>query len=193
MKRARALASLAVFALSPVLAAAPAPSPNLPPKATTTPAPAPGATPAPTPQNPPPGPGKPAPNPKQPDDWTEARKMFEQLSPDQQKRFLDNLDQWKAMSPEEQELFRDRDLIRREKIALEIQDSITKSGLKLDDDQREVYALRYTQERRKIEEELHKEMDKKRAAMVSDMLARLKIEFVPTPTPTPGSKPAQAK
>ena len=119
--------------------------------------------------------------------------MFEQLSPDQQKRFLDNLDQWKAMSPEEQELYRDRDLIRREKIAVEIQDAITKSGLKLDDDQREVYALRYTQERRKIEEELHKEMDQKRNGMVNDMLSRLKLEFAPTPPPGQSGKPTPAK
>ena len=87
------------------------------------------------------------------------------------------------MPPEEQELFRDRELFRREKIAQEIQQAIIKSGLRLDDDQREVYALRYTQERRKIEEALRKEMDQKRQWMVGDMLARLKIEFAPTPAP----------
>ncbi len=89
------------------------------------------------------------------------------------------------MSPEEQELFRDRELFRRQKIAAEIQDALGKSGLHLDDDQREVYVLRYTQERRKIEEELHKEMDHKRQLMVSDLLARLKVEFSATPTPGP--------
>ncbi len=87
------------------------------------------------------------------------------------------------MTPEEQELFRDRELFRREKIAEEIQDALNKSGLKLDDDQREVYALRYTQERRKIEEALRKEMDQKRQLMVGDMLSRLKIEFSGTPAP----------
>jgi len=94
------------------------------------------------------------------------------------------------MSPEEQELFRDRELFRREKIAVEIQDAIGKSGLHLDNDQREVYVLRYTQERRKIEEALHKEMDAQRESMVSAMLARLKLEFASTPSPSPTDKPA---
>ena len=87
------------------------------------------------------------------------------------------------MPAEERELFRDRELFRREKIAKEIQDAINKSGLHFNDDQREVYALRYTQERRKIEEALRKEMDQKRQSMVGEMLTRLKVEFLATPTP----------
>jgi len=133
------------------------------------------------------------PKPAKPDEWTQARRLFEQLSPDQQKKFLENLDQWKSMPPEEQELFRDRELFRREKVAQEIQEAITKSNLRLDNDQREVYALRYTQERRKIEEALRKEMDQKRQSMVNDMLTRLKVEFAPTPTPPPPApKPTTA-
>jgi hypothetical protein len=124
-----------------------------------------------------------------PDEWTQASRVFEQLSPDQKTKFLENLDQWKAMSPEEQELFRDRELFRRQKIASEIQDALGKSGLHLDDDQREVYVLRYTQERRKIEEELRKETDHKRQLMVADMLARLKVEFSGTPVPAPSAQP----
>jgi hypothetical protein len=189
-------AALAAFAFSPAMLANPSPTPTATPAVTPAP-----ARPTPTPAKPAqarPTPGKPAPQaaskPKQQqDEWNETRRMFEQLSPDQQKRFLDNLDQWKTMSPEEQELFRDQDLIRREKIALEIQDAINKSGLKLDEDQREVYALRYTQERRKIEEELRKEMDQKRNGMVSEMLSRLKIEFAATPTPNGKNNPGQAK
>jgi dsDNA-binding SOS-regulon protein len=124
-----------------------------------------------------------------PAEWTEASRMFEQLTPDQKNKFLENLDQWKAMSPEEQELFRDRELFRRQKIASEIQDALGKSGLHLDDDQREVYVLRYTQERRKIEEALRKEMDHQRQVMVADMLARLKVEFSSTPAPAPTTPP----
>jgi hypothetical protein len=174
------LASL--FALLPALrtaSGAPTPSP-----APVRPAPAPRAAPLSVPPTPPPAahPSPTAPpKPPKPDEWTEARHLFEQLSPDQKNKFLDNLDQWKAMSPEEQELFRDRELFRREKIAQEIKEAINKSGLKLDDDQREVFALRYTQERRKIEEALHKEMDQKRQSMVGDMLSRLKVEFTGTP------------
>jgi hypothetical protein len=160
------------------LPATPAPSAT-PARTPILPTPAPAARPSPTAQ----------PKPPKPDEWTEARHLFEQLSSDQKNKFLDNLDQWKAMSPEEQELFRDRELFRREKIAEEIQDAINKSGLKLDDDQREVFALRYTQERRKIEEALRKEMDRKRQSMVGDMLSRLKIEFSSAPPPPEKAAP----
>ena len=145
-------------------------------------------TPSPSPDASPVAKSSSSPKPKtlNPDAWAEARSIFEQFTPDQQKKFLDNLDQWKAMSPEEQELYRDRELFRREKIAEEIQDAITKSGLKLDDDQRAVFALRYTQERRKIEEALRKEMDAERQTMVNDMMGRLKLEFsTTTPIPMP--------
>jgi len=114
-------------------------------------------------------------------EWADAHRVFEQLLPDQQKKFLDNLEAWKAMSPEEQELYRDRELFHRQKITAEIQDAMTKSGLQLDDDQREVFTLRYTQERRKIEEALRKDIDRKRQLMVADMLTRLKGEFATPP------------
>jgi hypothetical protein len=166
LTRAALLAALLPALRSASAAPTPSPSPVTPPPGPALPAPA--AHPSPTPQ------------PK-PDQWTEARRLFEQLPLDQQKKFLDNLNQWKAMSPEEQELLRDRELFRREKIAQEIQEAIDNSGLRLDNDQREVYALRYTQERRKIEEAIREETDAKRQAMVSDMLARLKLEFSPTP------------
>jgi hypothetical protein len=178
----------------------PSPSPSVcavaTPTPTATPKPTPSATATPSPSVSPTAP-PPAPKPTKSDDWTQTRHAFEQLSPDQQKKFIDNLSQWKAMTPEEQELFRDRELFRNARIAQEIQTAINRSGLHLDDDEREVYALRYTQERRKIEEALRKEMDQKRASMVNDMLGKLKQEFGPlsaapppppkaTPTPTPG-------
>ncbi len=155
--------------------------------------PAESPTPSPTPAGSTAAQASPSSTPKakssKPDEWTEASRIFEQLSPDQKTKFLDNLEQWKNMSPEERELFRDRELFRREKIAQEIQDSLTKTGLHLDSDQREVFALRYTQERRKIEESLHKEMDHVRQIRVTDMLSRLKLEFSSTPTPEPTASP----
>ncbi len=163
-------AAFALLALLPAFGAAPTASPTPPlPNAgpDVAPAPTPAVRPSPTAQ----------PKPPKPDQWAEARRVFEQLSPDQKNKFLDNLDQWKAMSPEQQELYRDRELFRREKIAQEIQEAINKSGLHLDDDQREVYALRYTQERRKIEEAIRKDIDRKRQSMVGDMVTRLKAEF----------------
>ena len=149
------------------------------------PSPSPGPGPKPlkaAPVSHPPRPPAPQPDagkskPQNPDEWNEARRLFDQLSPDQKKKFIDNLDQWKSMPRYEQDLLRDRELYRNQKMAQEIQDALNKSGLRLSEDQREVYALRYTQERRKIEDALRREMDQKRQTMVSDMLDRLKVEF----------------
>jgi len=194
LTQAAAFAAVAsLFCLAPALSnatvAMATPSPAVPtPNASPTPSPTPTSQGSQPPQASPAAKLKTA----KPDEWTQARRVFEQLSLDQQKKFLDNLDQWKSLSPEAQELFRDRELFRREKIALEIQDAITKTGLHLDSDQAEVYALRYTQERRKIEETLHKEMDQKRQVMLAELLGRLKTEFAhtPTPAPKPGGSPS---
>lgn len=94
------------------------------------------------------------------------------------------------MSPEERQALILREKNRRDKAAQEIEDAIKKSGLQLDKDRREVYALRYTQERRKIEEQLRKDMEEKRKPLVSDMVERLKVEFQPTPSPSPSPAPA---
>jgi hypothetical protein len=145
------------------------------------PSPAPTASPSPASSPDPTAKASPSASPAKLDEWIAAHQVFEQMSPDAQKKFLDNLEQWRAMSPEEQELYRDREIFRNQHIGQEINDAITKSGLKLDDDEREVFALRYTQERRKIEESLHKEIDAQRQAMITDMLARLKAEFSGTP------------
>lgn len=105
----------------------------------------------------------------------------------------ENFERWKKMPPEERDAMRGREQFRREKIAQEIDESIRKSGLHLDADHREVYALRYTQERRKIEEQLRREMEAKRRPMMRDMLERLKGEFSHTtaaaPSPSPAASP----
>lgn len=190
------VASPAPAASSPSPSPTPTP-PGAAPKATPAPQPKssptpPGKPPTPAPAKAPQPPSKPPqPNPTFPPaqpgkgDTADVQRWFNQLSPGDQKKFVDNLLQWRSMSPEEQELLRDRDLIRREKIAEEIQDAIAKSGLYLDEDQKEVYQLRYTQERRKIEDAIRKQTDAMRATMLNEMLARLKAEFANAPTPAP--------
>lgn len=97
------------------------------------------------------------------------------------------------MTPQERNALRDREAFRRQKIFQEIDKSITESGLQLDKDAREMYMLRYTQERRKIEEKLQKELEEKRKPLLEDMNARLKAEFkamTPKPSPSPASSEA---
>jgi len=81
------------------------------------------------------------------------------------------------MTPEEKNALRDREAFRRQKILQEIDKSITESGLQLDQDTRQMYVLRYSQERRKIEEKLQKDLEEKRKPLLEDMNNRLKEEF----------------
>ena len=183
------LIALSAAGMSRLLAQEPAASPAF------SPSPAPKIAPAPSSQKP--SPVAPLDKPwKKPDQFEEGRRFFEQLSPDQKKRVAENFDRWKNMPPEERDSMRDREHLRREKMAQEIEDSIHKSGLQLDADHREVYALRYAQERRKIEEQLRKEMESKRRPMMRDMLEHLKNEFShfgatpsPSASPSPSAKP----
>ncbi|MEA3188970.1 MAG: hypothetical protein QOD99_2800 [Chthoniobacter sp.] len=133
---------------------------------------------------------KPWAQPKKPDEFEDARRIFEKLSPAERQRFRENLQLWKNLPPAEQAALRDQEQTRRAKIAAEIDESVRKSGLQLDEDRRQVYALRYAQERRKIERQLRQEMETKRGPMMQNMLARLKSEFnLPAPSPTPVSTP----
>ena len=111
------------------------------------------------------------------------KKWIDQMSPDERQRFQDNWKRWKEMGDDERKNWQQRAMDERERVKKIIDDTISKLGLNLDADQREVFVLRYRQERRKIEEQLRKEFDDRREAEVNGMLQRLKAEF---------SKPAAA-
>jgi len=116
------------------------------------------------------------------------KKRLEQMSPEDRQHFQENWQRWKQMGANEQKDWQNRAKDDRERMKKVIDDAIQKTGLKLDDDQREVFVLRYRQERRKIEEQLHQEMDAKRESEIADMLQRLKSEFsTPKPTPAPAA------
>lgn len=128
--------------------------------------------------------------PKRIDDFEEARRIFEQLTPEQRQRLRDNFERWAKLPPDERDTLRDQEQVRREKIAREMEETIKKTGLNLDPDRRQVFALRYAQERRKIEEQIRKEAEAKRQPMMRDMIERLKNEFKNNPaasSPTPSS------
>ena len=59
----------------------------------------------------------------------------------------------------------------------DVERAVRESGLTLTPAQREAFARRYAEERRKIEEQLRRESEEKRKPLVRDMVARLKEEF----------------
>jgi hypothetical protein len=122
-------------------------------------------------------------------EFQQVQRFFDQMSPDERQRFAENLKRWQGLPPSEKQYLKQQEDFRQGKIAQEIACAIQQSGLQLDQDRQEVYALRYTQERRKVEQRLRKEMEERRKPLLADMMRRLKIEFSESSS---GSTPALA-
>ena len=111
-----------------------------------------------------------------------VRKAIDALTPEQRQRFSENLMRWSQLPPEEKKSLRDREEVRKKFMTQELDTAIAESGLQLDGDRREQFMKRYGEERRKIEEQLRKEMGEKRKPLLIELIARLKAEFsAPTP------------
>lgn len=140
--------------------------------------------------------------------FNNVRKAIEALTPEQRKRFEENVQRWSNLSPEEKKALSDRDTFRRKKIAEDIDAALKDAGLSLDGERRELFAKRYGEERHKIEEQIRKEIDQKREPLLKEIIAKLKLEFAngggpvgttpagnsekrPDPTPQPDSSPPQ--
>ena len=106
-----------------------------------------------------------------------VRRALEALTPEQRQRFIENLKRWSTLPPEEKKALADREGFRRKKIAEEIDLAIGNTGLTLEGERRAHFARRYAEERRKVEEQLRKELEEKREPLLKDILARLKAEF----------------
>ena len=117
-----------------------------------------------------------------------VRKAIEALTPEQRKRFQENFQRWSNLSPEEKKSLADRETFRRKKMAEDIDAALKDAGLELDAERRELFARRYGEERHKIEEQLHKELDEKRQPQIKEVIAKLKAEFS-TAAPSPGGAP----
>jgi Protein of unknown function (DUF3106) len=106
-----------------------------------------------------------------------VRRAIESLSPEQRKRFGENMMRWSNLSPEEKKALRDSEAVRQKYIEQEVNMAIAASGLRLEGERRVQFVKRFTEERRKIEEQLRQDMMEKRKPMVRELIGRLKTEF----------------
>jgi hypothetical protein len=118
-----------------------------------------------------------------------VRKALEALTPEQRKRFQENLVRWANLPPEEKKALRDKEEVRKKMVEQETDAAIQESGLQLDGDRREQFIKRYGEGRRLIEEQLRKEMAEKRKPLIHDLLSRLRTEFSTEGTPPPSTSP----
>ena len=136
------------------------------------------------------GPRRPNAGPMSPE-FQNARRALEALTPEQRQRFIENFKRWSNLPPEEKKVLADRESIRRKKIAEEVNQALAETGLDLKGERRMFFAKRYGEERRKIEEQLRKEMEEKRKPLIKEVIARLKEEFSTAPLAVPARNTPQ--
>src|SRR5881227_2614817 len=71
-------------------------------------------------------------------------------------------ERWQAMSPEERNVMRQRENLRRETIRRETEAAVRDSGLHLSPQERAQFESRYIQERRKVEQTLRQQIEAER-------------------------------
>jgi hypothetical protein len=115
------------------------------------------------------------------------RERWLALPPAAQQRFRQNAERWMRMSPEERNIMRDREKIRRERIKRETEAALRDSGLHLSPQEQALFESRYIQERQKMEHALRQQIDVEREQELSGLIQQLKKEF---PSKQPVAKPS---
>lgn len=110
-------------------------------------------------------------------EFENVQRAIDALTPEQRRRFQENFARWVNLSPEDKRVLRDQNELRRKRMRQDIDKAIRDSGLQLDATQRELFAKRYTEERRKLEEQLRREMQEKRQPGLREIVGKLKEEF----------------
>lgn len=114
------------------------------------------------------------------------------LTPAQRKRFEENFIRWANLAPDEKKALLDREQLRKRMMEKEVEMALQESGLQLAGERRQVFVQRYSEERRKIEEQLRKETNEKRKPLVRELIGRLQTEFSAAPVTAPAAvAPAQ--
>ena len=109
------------------------------------------------------------------------------MSPEEREAFKRNLHLWQQLPPEQRQAMHQ---LINERNREEISNALRESGMQLSDDQRELFALRYLQERRKLEREIQEQANAERARRLPEILRQLKSEFAPEKArTTPGASP----
>jgi hypothetical protein len=105
------------------------------------------------------------------------RERWLSLPPAAQQNFRRNAERWMRMSPEERNMMRQRENLRREQIRRETEAALRDSGLVLDPQSRNQFESRYLQERRKMEQSLRHQIEAERQQQLPALIQQLKKEF----------------
>jgi hypothetical protein len=121
------------------------------------------------------------------------RERWHSLSPAARQHFQRNAERWLRMSPEERNILRQRENLRRETIRRETEAAVRDSGLRLDPQQRALFESRYIQERRRVEQTLRQQIETERQQQLPALIQQLKKEFqIDQPNRSPATKPVES-
>ena len=121
------------------------------------------------------------------------RERWLSLPPAARQNFQRNAERWLRMSPEERNILRQRENLRRETIRRETEAAVRDSGLRLDPQQRALFESRYIQERRRVEQALRQQIETERQQQLPELIRQLKKEFqIDQPTKGPATKSVES-
>ena len=138
-----------------------------------------GPPPMAAPHGPPPGQphGPPSGQPQGPPSGQSVRERWLAMPPDARQNFQRNAQLWMKMSPEQRNVMRQRENVRRQIITREADAAVRDSGLQLNSQQRARFESRYIQERRKVEQSLRQQIETERQKEIPALIQQLRKEF----------------
>jgi len=117
-----------------------------------------------------------------------VRERWLALPPDARQNFQRNAQLWMQMSPEQRNVMRQRETMRRQIITREADAAVRDSGLQLNSQERARFESRYIQERRKVEQLLRQQIETERQKEIPALIQQLRKEFQ---IDEPGKSPAK--
>src|SRR6187551_897994 len=112
------------------------------------------------------------------------------MPPDARQNFQRNAQLWMQMTPEQRNLMRQRENVRRQIMTHDADAAVRDSGLQLNPQDRAKFESRYIQERRKVEQSLRQQIETERQKEIPALIQQLRKEFqIDEPGKGTASKP----
>lgn len=123
-----------------------------------------------------------------------VRERWLAMPPDARQTFQRNAQLWMQMTPEQRNLMRQRETMRRQIITREADAAVRDSGLQLNAQERARFESRYIQERRKVEQTLRQQIETERQKEIPALIQQLRKEFqIDEPVKSPAAKPVPSQ
>jgi hypothetical protein len=123
-----------------------------------------------------------------------VRERWLAMPPEARQNFQRNAQLWMQMSPEQRNLMRQRETMRRQIITREADAAVRDSGLQLNSQERARFESRYIQERRKVEQSLRQQIETERQKEIPALIQQLRKEFqIDQPSKSPAKPAASPK